>query len=216
MAPFNAFVQKEQVDVGQLVGPQMPIATLIGTDEFWIQTSVPVAKLSWMNLPSKDRPTGAQARIVHQSGSGIPGIERRGAVIRMLSDLDPKSRLARLIVKVSDPLEQNTAPEERKGPLLLGSFVHVVLTGKKLKGVSRIPRRALRDDRHIWVVGRDSTLHIRAVSVLWRTRDYVLVQEQFGAGDQIVVSTLSPVVSGMKVRLSGRSTEEAKANERTP
>jgi len=36
-APFNAVVQDEFVDEGQLVNPQTQLATLIGTDRFWVQ-----------------------------------------------------------------------------------------------------------------------------------------------------------------------------------
>ena len=39
--PFNAVVQEEFVDEGQLVSPQTQLATLIGTDRFWVQVSVP-------------------------------------------------------------------------------------------------------------------------------------------------------------------------------
>jgi RND family efflux transporter MFP subunit len=44
-APFNAVAQEEFVDEGQLVSPPTQLATLIGTDRFWVQVSVPVDRL---------------------------------------------------------------------------------------------------------------------------------------------------------------------------
>jgi multidrug resistance efflux pump len=41
-APFNAFVQRAMADPGQLVNAQSQIATLVGTDSFWVQVSVPI------------------------------------------------------------------------------------------------------------------------------------------------------------------------------
>ena len=40
--PFNARVVEESVEVGQLVSPNSTICELVGTDEYWIQVSVPL------------------------------------------------------------------------------------------------------------------------------------------------------------------------------
>ena len=202
-APFNAFIQKEQVDVGQLVGPQFPIATLVGTDEFWVQTSIPIDKLSWIAIPRSADGVGSSATVTQETGVKGARPAHQGSVIRLLSDLDPRSRLARLIVRVPDPLEQKVAEKDRKGPLLLGSFVRVAIQGKTLKSVTKIPRRALRDDHQVWIVDAQDTLQIKDVNVIWRSGDFVVVDEQFKDSERLVISTLSPVVSGMKVRVSG-------------
>ncbi len=54
-APFNAVVIREQVDLGQLVGPQTEVATLVGTDAYWVQVSLPVAHLAWIEIPDGGR-----------------------------------------------------------------------------------------------------------------------------------------------------------------
>ena len=50
-APFDAIVQSENVDIGQLVGPSGPVATLIGTETFWVRVSIPIEQLAWLRFP---------------------------------------------------------------------------------------------------------------------------------------------------------------------
>ena len=128
-APFNALVLRENIDPGQLVTPQTEITALAGTDRFWIKVSVPLEYLPWIVIPEEGR-KGAGAKIIQTAGSG--NIIREGDVIRLLGDLDPDGRLARLLVAVEDPL--NLGKNRSKLPLLIGSYVSVQITGKPMSG----------------------------------------------------------------------------------
>ena len=50
-APFNAMIQQRSADVGQMVAPGTPLLTLVGTDAAWVQISVPVERLAWIDVP---------------------------------------------------------------------------------------------------------------------------------------------------------------------
>lgn len=95
-APFNALVLREQVDLGQLVSPQTEIATLVGTDAYWVQVSLPVEDLEWIDTP------GSPATVAHRAGA--VEIRREGRVARLLGDVDPAGRMARLLIVIDDPL----------------------------------------------------------------------------------------------------------------
>ena len=101
-APFNAIVQSENVEKGQNLGPQSPVATLIGTDEFWVEVSLPVNTLNWIDLPSKGKP-GSQVKVFPVTNSGA-GDSWSGEVVRILGELSRSGRMATLVVKVVDPL----------------------------------------------------------------------------------------------------------------
>lgn len=61
-APFDAIVQSEAVDVGQTVGPGTPIATVAGIERYWVMVSVPVAQLSFIEIPASTRmPSAARS-----------------------------------------------------------------------------------------------------------------------------------------------------------
>lgn len=208
-SPFNAFVKQESVDIGQLVSPQMQLATLVGTDRFWVQVSVPVDKLSVIEVPGLNTAAalGSPATIVQELGG--QRIERSGHVIRLLGDLDPVGRMARLLVAIEDPFGLKTpapavAAESTSRsaalPLLLGAFVEVAIEARVLEDVVEVPRLALRDGDSVYVVGPDSRLEVRAVEVAWRRASTVLVKKGVSAGEEVVLSRLPSAVPGMLLR----------------
>jgi RND family efflux transporter MFP subunit len=213
-APFNALVLEETVEKGQLVTPQFRLATLVGTDQFWVQTAIPLERIGRVKVRGKDGSRGSPARIIQETGSG-GRIERRGEVVRFLADLDPVGRMARLIVAVDDPLGIG-GPSTI--PLLLGSYVRVEIEGKEREQVFSIPRTAMREGSRIWLLNDDSRLEIREVDILWRTADRVMVHDMLRDGDRIVVSRIQTPVSGMQLRLQeeGREADPAAGEEDAP
>ncbi|MEE4114114.1 MAG: HlyD family efflux transporter periplasmic adaptor subunit, partial [Desulfobacteraceae bacterium] len=57
-APFNAIVRSTHVNVGSQVSTQDPLAQLVGTDEYWIQVSLPVERLAWIHIPRTNAEKG--------------------------------------------------------------------------------------------------------------------------------------------------------------
>lgn len=200
-APFNALVQTEAVDVGQIVTSQSRIASLVGTDKYWVQISVPVDRLARIRLPSGDRP-GAEA-VVWQSIGG-ERVERTGQVVRLLGDVDPAGRLARVLVEVDDPLE--TGPKARL-PVLLGSFVHVEIDAGTVEGIE-IPRVALREGERIYVMNGENRLEIRPVEVAWRNDESVIITAGLQPGEKLITSRVRAAVAGMALRTSGAGAGE--------
>ncbi len=204
-APFNAMVKEETVEVGQLVGPTSNLATLVGTDTFWVQVSVPVAELRWIDIPGVGGGEGARASVVQEVGK--TAVEREGRVLRLLGELDPKGRMARLLVEVKDPLGLEKADEDDL-PLLLGAYVRVDIEGRTLPRVAELPRRALRDGNAVWIAAPDDTLRIQDVRVSWRGRDVVFVDRGVSANDRVIVSRLATPIVGMAIR-TGDSEDRA-------
>ena len=163
-APFNAMVQARAVDIGQLVGPASPLVTLVGTDSFWVQLSIPVDRLAWIDIPGvRGAKRGSRALVYREIGN--ERIERTGEVIRLLGDLDPLGRMARVLVEIKDPLGLETAArtavgegqqEARPGlPLLIGAFVQVEIDGREVDGVVEVPREALRNGDTVYVIANE-------------------------------------------------------------
>ena len=156
-APFNAMVVTENVDLGQLISPQTTVARLVGTDEYHVQVSVPVSALRTIRARTKDE-AGSPARIVQRVGQGT--IERPGEVIRQLPDLDPSGAMARILVRIENPLG-----EKGDLPLLLGSFVDVQTEAQPIEDAIRVPRVALRNGRNVDVMNDENLLEIRDVEM---------------------------------------------------
>jgi RND family efflux transporter MFP subunit len=190
-APFNSVVVQESAEIGQLVGPSTPIATLVGTDHFRVRAAIPVEQLSLFELP------GARALVTQEVGA--ERIERTGTVERLSSQLDPSSQTAQIWIKIADPLD----PPDGQLPLLAGSFVSVTIDGTEQQ-VRAVPRSALYEARYAWVVGEDDKLYKTEMEIAWSDDEQVYVTDGVAEGDQLVISPLSTPMSGMAVEVIDR------------
>lgn len=195
-APFNAIVRSKHVDIGSQVSGQEKLAELVGTDTYWIQASIPVDRLRWILIPANPAELGSRVRISHRNG-----YELTGKVIKLLGDLEPEGRMARILVEVKDPLGLK-AKEKYQLPLLIGEYVRIEIEGRELQNVYRVPRSALRDDSSIWIASGDGTLEIRSIKTLWRDAETVLLQEGLEPGSRLIISDLAAPINGMPVQIA--------------
>lgn len=194
-APFNATIRSTAVDIGGQVTPQSILANLVESDTFYIQALVPLDRLKWINLPD-----GPGSEVSLASVSTGSGRIREGTVFKLMSDLEPSGRLARLLIKVDDPLDLKHPVNERI-PMLLGDYVSADIEGRSVENVFRIEMENLRDGSVIHTVDPDGRLRIVSVDIVWRETDHVLVRG-IDPGLRLVVSNLSAPVEGMEVRVA--------------
>jgi len=197
-APFNAMVQSRGVNLGSQVNSGTTLASLVGTDRYWVEVSIPVDELKWISVPSRDSKEGSPVRVYYESAWG-PKAFRHGVVERLMANLETQGRMARLLVAVDDPLELKSSSRDRH-QLILDSYVRVEIQGRGLANVIRVPRTALRDGNRVWVMQPDNTLDIRTVKVVWSGNEHVYVTDGLGEGDQLVTSDLAAPVQGMALR----------------
>ena len=196
-APFSAMVTAEHIDVGQVVGQTSSAVTLIGTDRFWIQVSVPVGKLAVLDIPGISAERGSPVRIVRQIGVGDIG-ERHGEILQLAGELDASTRTGQLLIGVENPLGMDGG----KLPLLPGAFVEVEIEGREIDGSVTLPRRAVVDGTHVWLVDGDEQLLDREVVIGWRSRDEVVVTGGLDPGDRVVTSPILRAIRGMAVQIA--------------
>ncbi len=192
VAPWNAMVLARAVDVGHIVAPGMPLATLAGTDAYWVEVAIPVDRLTWLDVPGIDgATTGSSARVLYQLGDKT--VERTGTLVRLSGEVDPVGRMARLIVEIPDPLAAS------QPPLLINSFVEVHLAGDHVDEIYELPRTALRDDGQVWLVA-DGKLHMQPVDLIWRRPSTVVVRGLAGSV-QVITSPVPGATEGLAVRV---------------
>ena len=150
-------------------------------------------------MPGINADEGSPVTVEHNVGGET--ISRDGKVARLLGDLDPAGRMARVLVEVADPL--NLDKEGPRGlPLLLSSFVTVRFDGAREMEAAEIPRTALREGDKVYIYD-DGKLEIRTVGVVWRRDETVLVSTGLEDGDELVTSRISTPLPGMKLRMAG-------------
>lgn len=198
-APFDAHVLERRANVGSQVGTGDALGRLVGTDVYWVVVAVPVADLEWMSFPDGERP-GASARVRVRS-AWPEGAYREGEVHRLVGALEGRTRLARVLVTVEDPLVRGDGPDDRR-PLMIGSFVEVEIEADPLADVVRVPRALVRGEDTAWVMV-DGALDVRSLDVIMRDDEYAYVRTGLEDGDRIVTTDLSTVVDGAPLRTEG-------------
>jgi len=208
-APFNAMVLSESVDVGQYVAPGSQLATLVGTDEAWVQVSLPVEALPSISFPERDG-EGSPAQVRFDVGG--QEVVRQGRVLRLLPDLDASGGMARILVAIDDPFALEREGEDApKVPLLLGSFVTVDIDVPALSDVVEVPRLAVREGGKVFVMNGESQLEIRELQIVWGREDSVLVREGLVDGERVITSRVPTPVAGMVLREEGTAETDLRA-----
>ena len=207
-APFDAAVKAKSVDLGSEATSATHAAELVGTDEYWVEVSVPVDQLKWIRAPRNAQEAGSPARICYAAAWG-PDAFREANVLRLATELESQGRMARLILSVRDPL--CLTPDKAGRPaMILGAYVRAEIQGKDIPDVVRMPRAALRDGNEVWLMAPDNTLEIRKVTLCWSGNDHVYVSAGLRDGDRMIMSDLAAPVQGMALR-TARSSQEAVA-----
>ncbi|MBN2065145.1 MAG: efflux RND transporter periplasmic adaptor subunit [Sedimentisphaerales bacterium] len=195
-APFNSMVLSKSVDKGTNVNIQETLAELVDIDKFWIEVSIPLDELKWLEIPDLTNNKGSQANIFYNDNIVS------GKVIGILTNLENKGKMARALIEVEDPLDLKTNSRQ---PLLLGDYVKVEIEGKIMENIVTIPRTAWRDDNNVWLaVSRNGSyeLEIRPAETIWRDEKTVAISEGLNNDELLVISAIASPVQGMSLRLA--------------
>jgi len=198
-APFDCYVRSEQLEIGQFLNAGAPVATVAGIDQIEIVVPLPLEEIVWLQVPRKGtKQRGSLAKVELQSGGRT--FHWQGEITRSLGEIDPRNRMARVVVTVNDPFTEDTEKANLLNDLLPGMFVNVQILGEELSDIISVPRGAMHDNDTIWVIDDENRLHIREVDILRRERDEVLIRSGLDANEKIVLTNLSGAAEGMLLR----------------
>ncbi|GHA49597.1 hemolysin D [Salinimicrobium marinum] len=208
-APFDAHILSQNVTVGSQVTPGDELGRLVGSEQYWITLTVPVDKLQWLSFPKSEEESGSTVQI---RNSGWPeGISRTGYLDKQVGALDDRTRLARVLVRVKDPLaQQDTTDTQRE--LMIGGFVEAEVQAREIEDVVRLNRDYLRTNQTVWV-NEDGELSIREVEVILTDAKYVYISQGLEQGEEVVTTNLSVVSEGVKLRTEAAETSSDNTNE---
>ena len=226
-APFYGRVRNVQADVGQQINAGQPIAQIYSIERAEIVVPIPDKDLAWFTLPlPKGLPEKKHSNrnFVSDLGEekrssslsyGDEGAEAliegvfagshsvwSGRVTRTEGEIDPQSRMARVIVEVDNPYGNI---DSGGPPLMVGMFVNVAITGRYLDDVRIVPRGAIRQGPQedvIWICDTDNRLRFRSVELIRRIDNEMLINVEMNPNERVIVSQISGATDGMTVRIS--------------
>lgn len=196
-APFNAYILSRNVNVGSQVSVGDELARLVGFDNYWVQATLPLNHLRWIDIPQNG--AGGSPVTIHNSSAWQDGEHREGTLYRLIGALDNQTRLARVLINVPDPHGYQSGNMDQPR-LMIDSFVEANIRARELEDVIRVDRDYIRQNDTIWVM-EDDTLRIRDANIMFRDASYAYISEGLQDGDQVVTTNLTTVVDGAPLRL---------------
>jgi len=197
-APFDAHIISRNVNVGSQVAPGDNLGRLVGRDTYWVEATVPLSKLRWLNFPN-DGSRGSEVRIRNRT-AWPEGAYRKGYLYKLVGTLEERTRMARVLIAVPDPLayEADTAGLQ---PLMLGSFVENHIQAEKIEDVIRLNRDHVRKNETVWVM-EDKKLRIRDVQIVFRDARYAYITAGLSEDARVVTTNLTTISDGAPLRLA--------------
>ncbi len=188
-APFDAYVDQPNAEVGKVLSTNDPVATLI--DKSWMEVRVTLSDAQY-------------GRIVREAG----GVLGRSVAVRWYVGAEPFVYDAE-IVRIGSRITSATGgvnvyarvdnPREPT-PLRPGAFVEVRVPDIAYEDVVRLPQTAIYENDHVYVI-KDGRLERRSVERVGRSDGNVLVRGNLEDGETVAATRLARPGDGVKVKV---------------
>lgn len=199
-APFAAHILTREANVGSQVAPGESLGHLVGIKSYWVEATVPVANLRWIDFPRNGRDTGSPVRIRNRT-AWPEDLFRMGRVHSLVGALENETRMARVLLTVPDPLAHE--PESAgQPPLMIGSYVEARIEGTPIENVVRMDRDYLRQNDTVWI-NENGVLKIKELDIAFRDEKFTYIRNGLGSDDLVVTTNLATVIEGASLRLEG-------------
>ena len=188
-APFDGYVEKRLVNLGELVKTQMPVMAIIRVDPLKVIAEIPERMAPWM---SNGQP-------VQLHVDAYPDRAFTGKVSRISPAVNTATRAFSFEALVPNA----------DATLKPGTFARVHIETDKTDQVVTVPYAALQyryGVNRVFVVDGDK-LVVRELKVGDRAGDRIEVISGVKAGEQIAVTDVEKLADGMKVAASSRNAE---------
>ena len=189
--PFDALVLNRAVSVGTQVNTQSELGVFVDAALFRVDVTVPPDRLNWIDFPEHAR-QGAPVQIF-ASGELGGMAQWSGQVSKLVPTIESRGRMARVLIDVADPMRSDP-------PLLLNSFVSVIIEGRELSDIFVLPSKAVHNGDVVYVAGADSRIAFHTVKPIWRDSNWVFVRDGLENGDVIVATDVPAAVPGMLIK----------------
>ena len=199
IAPYDGRVRSELVDPGQFVNRGETLANLYSVDVAEVRLPVHDEDLAFLPL-NLNGTLDAAARLTVVLSARFAGRlhEWQGRIVRTEGEIDPGTRMVKVIAQVPRPYDQ----PDGTPPLTVGLFVDAVIQGREVADAVVLPRAALQSEGQVHVIESDDRLAVRDVEVLrvLGEQAYVL---GLRSGERVSLTRLLGATDGLRVRTAG-------------
>ncbi len=206
VAPFAGRILRKFVDVGQVVPPNSRIAEIYATDFVEIRLPLRNRDLPYIDLPESYRfagTTGAGLGRVIIESDLMGEVSWEADLVRTESAIDDVARQLHVIAQIDDPFGRGS---EGRALLKIGQYVTARLEGRTLEDAIVIPNNTIYQGSYVYTV-TEGVLRRRDIDIAWQNDTEAVIGAGLEAGDQLVVTPLGQVTSGIRVSIMGEEGE---------
>ncbi len=179
IAPFDGSIVSANLRVGSSVRNGTLLGEIINLEQMEIAVPVEAKDIRWID---RQQP-------VTFTSSEMPG-RWTGKIIRVGSNIDTRTQTVQIYISVDD------------GPaatLLNGTFLKAHIPGQSIDSAFAVPPKAIYEDGYVYLI-IDGKLARRAVRILRRENNQVIVNDGIENGDTLVVEVMQGVAPGMPAK----------------
>jgi RND family efflux transporter MFP subunit len=191
-APFRAYVKERQVTVGQFLRANTPLFVLVKTDPIRLRVEIPERMAPWIKVN----------QLVDISVEAFEGRKFQGKIWRISPTVDQNKRTF-----VAEVLVANSA-----GELKPGSYARAHVPTSRTERVTVLPQRAvyyIMGSNKAFVV-KDGVIDARDVKMGDRFETDVEILEGVNDGEEVALTQLAKLDTGVKVRVNNSETKKKK------
>jgi len=195
-APYDGRVLQQRADLGQVVAAGASLADIYATDLVEVRLPLRNADLRFFDLPEGAVNLAQMPDVEIYSDLGERTVWY-GKVVRTEGAIDPTARQLHVVAQIDNPFSSS----DGRRPLKIGEYVTASLSGRQLVDARIVPVQSIYQNSFAYVA-EEGLLARRPVDLLWQNETDALVASGLEFGDELVLTPLGQVSSGMPVRIA--------------
>ncbi|MCB0409559.1 MAG: efflux RND transporter periplasmic adaptor subunit [Flavobacteriales bacterium] len=176
-APFDGSIVDVTAEIGTIVNPGSPIATIIKTVALEVSVPITPKDVKLIHVGSKVELMSEDKKMTWQ-----------GKVNRIAQNINPNTQSVDVYIGIEEGVKQS---------LYNGMYVEVNIQAEDLADADEIPRRSFLNDERVYIV-RDSLLIKKQPTIIKRNKNSYVIQGMKD-GDLVVIEPIPGAVDSMKV-----------------
>ncbi len=200
-APFDAYVNGINADIGRIVSANDRIATLL--DKNWIDVRFILSDSQYGRILSSEKTLFGRDIDVRWYVGSKP-LSYKAKIERISAEISSESGGVEIYARINDPTAQS--------PIRAGAFVQIHVPDQNYKNVIRISQTALYDGDRIYII-KEGRLEGRKIEVVGTAGTDILLRGPVKKGEKILLTRLSTAGDGVKVH--ERKSEDIKPISQT-
>ncbi|VAX02691.1 RND efflux system, membrane fusion protein, partial [hydrothermal vent metagenome] len=202
-------VLEKKVDVGQYVAPGTVAATIYAMDAAEVRLPLTDSQLAFVDLPGfGEQNSKHQAAVTLRHRVGNRVYQWQGRLVRTDGAIDTASRQLFVVAQIDNPFQYKKQSNGNVPPLKIGQFVEADIQGQQLQDVFVLPRSAVEIGNTVLMVKKDGRIERRAVQVVLRRGEQVIVSAGLQVGERISLTPMPFAHEDTVVAVFGEKSSE--------